>query len=135
MSFGTPAEQDHGMAHLCSRHSHAETVARLEVLLGEKRIPIFCRVDHSGGAAEVGLTMLPSLLLIFGHPKGGTPLMIEAPTLALDLPYKALIREDEQGAVWLSYNKVSYLRDRHQLHSEAAALVGLESLLQQAAGV
>ncbi len=79
-----------GLVHLASRHSVDETMQRLESLLNEKGVTVFARVDHGGEAAKVGLTMRPTKLLIFGNPKGGTPLMQAAPTIAIDLPLKAL---------------------------------------------
>jgi uncharacterized protein (DUF302 family) len=91
---------------------------RLEALLSERGVTIFARVDHSGEAAKVGLTMRPTKLLIFGSPKGGTPLMQAAPTLAIDLPLKALFWQDAEGKVWLTYNDPSYLRQRHDFPAE-----------------
>ncbi len=82
-------------------------------LLQEKNITIFATVDHSGEAEKVGLQMRPTKLVIFGNPKAGTPLMQAAPTLAIDLPLKALVWEDTEGKVWLSYNDPAYLQHRH----------------------
>ena len=82
---------------------------RLEALLQERDVMIFARIDHSGEAAKVGLTMRPTKLLIFGSPKGGTPLMQAAPSIAIDLPLKALFWEDADGKVWLTYNDPAYL--------------------------
>jgi uncharacterized protein (DUF302 family) len=107
-----------GLIHLASQHTVEETMQRLEALLSERGVTIFARVDHSGEAAEVGLTMRPSKLLIFGSPKGGTPLMQAAPTLAIDLPLKALFWQDAEGKVWLTYNDPSYLRQRHDFPAE-----------------
>jgi uncharacterized protein (DUF302 family) len=104
---------DNGMVHLSSSHSVAETLARLEALLKARGLAIFARIDHSGEAAKVGLEMRPTQVLIFGSPKAGTPLMIASPTVAIDLPIKALVWEDADGRVWLSYNSPEYLRQRH----------------------
>ena len=122
-----------GMTHLRSTGSVPETLARLEALLASKGLQTFCRIDHSAEAAKVGLAMRPACVLIFGNPKGGTPLMIEAPTLAIDLPLKALVWQDADGLNWLSYNSTEYLRQRHGLASDAHALHGVEALFAQAA--
>ena len=122
-----------GMIHLRSSGSVADTLARLEALLTRKGVQIFCRVDHSGEAARAGLAMRPTVLLIFGSPKGGTPLMLERPTLAIDLPIKALAWQDADGATWLSYNSTEYLRKRHGLESDAQALLGAEQIFALAA--
>jgi uncharacterized protein (DUF302 family) len=106
---------DHGMIHLASRYSVSETLARLESLLKAKGLTIFCRVDHSGEAEKVGLKMNPTHLVIFGSPKAGTPLMVASPTLALDLPLKALVWEDAAGKVWVSYNSPEFLKTRHNI--------------------
>jgi uncharacterized protein (DUF302 family) len=102
-----------GLIHLASQHTVEETMQRLETLLNERGITIFARVDHSGEAAKAGLDMRPTKLLIFGSPKGGTPLMRAAPTLAIDLPLKALFWQDAEGKVWLTYNDPQYLQQRH----------------------
>ncbi len=104
---------DNGLIHLISPHSVADTVAALEEAIGRRSIPILARIDHSGDAAKVGLQMPPTVLLIFGNPKAGTPLMLAAPTLAIDLPLKALAWQDADGHVWLSYNSPAYLQARH----------------------
>src|SRR5580704_9326720 len=102
-----------GLVHLASWHSVDETMQRLESLLREKGVTVFARVDHSGEAAKAGLTMRPTKLLIFGNPKAGTPLMIAAPSSAIDLPLKILVAEDGEGKVWISYNSADYLQKRH----------------------
>lgn len=99
--------------HLSSPHTVSETLQRLESILAARGLQLFARVDHSGEAEKVGMHMRPTKLLIFGSPKAGTPLMVAAPSLAIDLPLKALIWEDEQGKVWLSYNSPEYLKERH----------------------
>lgn len=102
-----------GMVDLPSAHSVDETVARLESLLVARSIKLFAIVDHSGEAAEVGLQMPPTKLLIFGNPKAGTPLMQSAPSVAIDLPLKILVWQAADGKAWLSYNTPEYLRQRH----------------------
>ena len=104
-----------GIINIPSNHSVDETVDRLENILQSKEITLFALVDHSGEAAKVGMKMPPTKLLIFGNPKGGTPLMLAAPSIALDLPLKILVAEDAQGKVWLSYNSPEYLEERHGL--------------------
>jgi len=104
---------DDGLIRVESHYSVEETLQRLEAAFAAKGLQIFARVDHSGEAEKVGLKMRPTKLLIFGSPKGGTPLMVAAPTLAIDLPMKALVFEDESGKVWLLYNRPEYLQARH----------------------
>ena len=125
---------DNGLIHLPSHHSVDDTVHRLQALLQEKNITIFATVDHSGEAEKVGLQMRPTRLVIFGNPKAGTPLMQAAPTLAIDLPLKALVWEDAEGKVWLSYNDPASLQHRHGF-SEALTtnLSAVNGLLAKAA--
>ncbi len=117
---------DNGIIDVPSRYSVPETLARLQSILKEKGMTVFALIDHSGEAEKAGLTMRPTQLLIFGSPKGGTPLMVAAPRLAIDLPLKALAWQDEQGQVWLSYNAPEYLQQRHGF---------LPDLLKNIAGV
>jgi uncharacterized protein (DUF302 family) len=116
-----------GIKTLTSHHSVDETVARLEALLKEKGVKLFCLVDHSGEAQAAGLTMPNTKLLIFGNPKAGTPLMLAAPSTALDLPLKILIAETPDGAVEISWNDPSWLQSRHGFPA------GLEANLSAAA--
>lgn len=109
------ALQANGMVHLASRYGAPETWKRLEDLVLARKLSILARIDHSGDAAKVGLTMQFTKLLIFGNPKAGTPLMVASPTLALDLPLKALVWEDVEGNVRLSYNSPEYLKQRHNV--------------------
>ncbi|AXC11596.1 putative exported protein [Acidisarcina polymorpha] len=107
-----------GIVSKPSRYSVDEAVAKLEAILHEKSIKLFALIDHSGEAAAAGLHMPPTKLLIFGNPKGGTPIMLAAPTAALDLPLKILIAEDPQGKTWLSWNDPTYLQRRHNISPE-----------------
>src|ERR1700721_3726553 len=107
-----------GMIDVSSRPSVPETLARLQSIVKEKGLTVVALVDHSGGGEKAGLKMRPTQLLIFGSPKGGTPLMVAAPRLAIDLPLKALAWQDEQGQVWLSYNTPEYLQERHGFPAE-----------------
>ena len=116
-----------------SKYSVPETVHRLQTTLISKGIKIFALVDHSGEAEKAGLKMPPTQLLIFGNPKGGTPAMLAAPLLAIDLPLKALAWQDAEGKVWLSYNDPAYLQRRYSLSDEVMKpLTGLGALIEQA---
>src|SRR5262249_21634362 len=117
-----------------SQHSVDHTIDRLKALLQAKGVPIFALIDHSGGAAKVGLQMRPTKLLIFGSPKAGTPLMVAAPSLALDLPLKILVWEDHNGKVWLSYNSLEYLRERHAVPRDLIHNLAVVQSLAAAAG-
>jgi uncharacterized protein (DUF302 family) len=130
----TPASApDNGMQHLSSPYSVSETLKRVEALLQEKGLTIFCRVDHSGEAEKVGLKMHPTQLILFGSPKGGTPVMVASPTIAIDLPLKALVWEDAGGRVWVSYNSPEYLQQRHNVPADLIKNIsGAASLLQLA---
>ena len=128
----TPAAENR-MIHLTSPYSVPETLRRLESLLQARGLAIFARVDHSGEAEKAGLKMRPTQLLIFGSPKQGTPLMVASPTLAIDLPLKALAWEDASGKVWLSYNTPEYLKQRHNIPDELLKNIsGVGALLQKA---
>ncbi len=124
---------ENGMIHLTSPYSVPETLRRLESLLQARGLAIFVRIDHSGEAEKAGLKMRPTQLLIFGSPKQGTPLMVASPTLAIDLPLKALAWEDASGKVWLSYNTPEYLKQRHNIPDELLKNIsGVGALLQKA---
>jgi uncharacterized protein (DUF302 family) len=113
--------------------SVVETLDRLEAILQSKNINVFARVDHSGEAAKVGLSMPPTQLLIFGNPKGGTPIMLAAPLSAIDLPLKALAWQDADGKVWLSINDPRYLQGRYDLSDEVLKPIdGIEALILEA---
>lgn len=122
-----------GIISKASKYSVAETLDRVDALLRAKGIKIFVRVDHSGEAEKAGLKMPPTQLLIFGNPKGGTPVMLAAPTAAIDLPLKALAWQDGDGKVWLSYNDPEYLKRRYGLTDEQIkTIAGTGSLIEQA---
>jgi uncharacterized protein (DUF302 family) len=124
-----------GMVHLESPYSVPETIQRLEALLAARKIPVVARVDHAKAAAEVGLQMTPTVLLIFGNAKSGTPLMIESPTSAIDLPLKALIWEDGSGKIRVSYNTPEYLAHRHSVSpSLLQNIAGIRSILEEVVG-
>ena len=117
-----------------SRHRVDETVSRLTKLLETKGVTMFALVDHSGEAAKVGLKMPPTKLVIFGNPAAGTPVMLAAPSIAIDLPLKILVWEDAEGAAWLSWNSAEYLGQRHGVPAELLKVLGAaEGLAGQAA--
>jgi uncharacterized protein (DUF302 family) len=112
------AAPNNGIIQKTSHHSVEETVEKLERILQTKRITLFAMIDHSGEAERAGMKMPPTKLLIFGNPKAGTPLMLAAPSSAIDLPLKILIWEDAEGQVWISYNSPEYLQQRHDFPRE-----------------
>ncbi|WP_263365846.1 DUF302 domain-containing protein [Edaphobacter bradus] len=118
-----------GLITLPSPYSVPETLDRLETILRQKNVNIFTRVDHSGEAEKAGLHMPPTQLLIFGNPKGGTPIMLAAPLSAIDLPLKALAWQDAEGKVWLSYNDPQYLKARYLLNDDLLPLINAASAL------
>jgi uncharacterized protein (DUF302 family) len=107
-----------GLIRIASKYSFEETVNRLQAAFREKGMQIFVVIDHSGEAERVGLKMPPTKVVIFGSPKGGTPLMFAAPSLAIDLPLKVLVAEDANGKVTVTYNDPEYLRERHAVPAE-----------------
>ncbi len=123
-----------GLIDIPSHHSVEQTVERLKNILQSKGVTVFAVIDHSGEAEKVGLKMRPTKLLIFGNPKAGTPLMLAAPSAAIDLPLKILIWEDSAGKVWLTYNSPEFLRERHGLPPELMQNVSVvEALAANAA--
>jgi uncharacterized protein (DUF302 family) len=113
-----PSTSDNGIISKQSDHSVDEIVEKLKGILQAKGITLFALVDHSGEAAKAGLRMPPTKLLIFGNPKGGTPLMLASPSSAIDLPLKILVAEGADGKSRVSYNSPAYLRQRHDLPQE-----------------
>jgi uncharacterized protein (DUF302 family) len=105
--------QKNGLIQVASHYSMEETIKRLQTAFAEKGLQVFALIDHSGEAEKVGLKMRPTKVLIFGSPKSGTPLMKAAPSLAIDLPLKALVAEDAQQNVSVTYNDPQYLKERH----------------------
>ena len=112
-----------------SAFSPTETMERLEKAIREKGITIFARIDHSGGAAAAGLPLRFTQLLIFGNPKGGTPLMESRQTIGIDLPLKFLVWQDERGDVWVTYQDPSYLAALHQVTDQADTVATLSAVL------
>jgi uncharacterized protein (DUF302 family)/uncharacterized membrane protein YidH (DUF202 family) len=123
-----------GIIDKLSNHSVDQTVEKLKTILQSKGVTLFALVDHGGEAEKVGMKMRPTKLMIFGSPKAGTPLMLAAPSSAIDLPLKILIWEDRQGKVWVSYNSPDYLRERHGLAQELLQNIAIvETLAAKAA--
>jgi uncharacterized protein (DUF302 family) len=117
----TMSEHNHGITSIPSHHSVDQTVDALTRILAARSVTLFTLVDHSGEAAKVGMTMPSTKLLIFGNPRAGTPIMLAAPSAALDLPLKILVHEDTDGKVWISYNTPAYLQQRHAIPPELRA--------------
>ncbi|CDX54430.1 conserved hypothetical protein [Mesorhizobium plurifarium] len=129
-----------GLISVESRFRVGETIDRLVDTVTSAGLRVFARVDHAAGAREIGAPLRPTEFMIFGHPKGGTPLMQDHQLAGIDLPIKALAWEDEQGKVWLSYNDARWLAERHSLgdtsrDAVAAIAAGLKKVVATAAGV
>src|SRR5205807_4461698 len=118
-----------GLTSIRSRFSPKETMDRLEAEVRAKGLTVFARIDHAGGAAEVGLTLRPTELIIFGNARSGTPLMQASQTAGIDLPLKALVWEDAAGKTWLSYNEPSWIVQRHSLGIRAELVDNLAAAL------
>jgi len=112
-----------GLITIQSRYTPKETMQRLEAGVKAKGMTVFAHIDHAAGAAEVGMALRPTDLLIFGSPKGGTPLMQSVQAIGIDLPLKALVWQDEAGTTWLSYNDPTWLVERHGGSSNAKVAV------------
>lgn len=118
---------DSGIVSVKSSHSVEDTTDRLVKALETKGMTVFNRINHAEGAKKIGSSLLPTELVIFGNPKVGTPLMVCSRSVAIDLPQKALIWEDDKGQVWLSYNNPTYLAERH-------GISGCQEVLKKVAG-
>jgi len=124
----------YGIDVLVSRRSFADTISHLEGLLAAKGLTLFAKIDFTGDAKKSGLNMPPTQLLIFGNPKAGTPVMVAAPSSALDLPLKLLISQDAGGKVWISYNTPEYLAERHAIPADLVKdIAGIAPLARAAA--
>jgi uncharacterized protein (DUF302 family) len=137
---GVHAMAADGLTTIPSNHGAKETMDRLEAEVRARGMAVFARVDHAAGAAQVGLSLRPTEVLMFGNAKAGTPLMQANQTIGIDLPLKALVWEDENGKVWLSYSEPSWLAQRHGLAAATKAAVdamaaGLGGLAKKAAGI
>ena len=126
--------KENGIIDIASNHSVDETVEKLKGILQAKGITLFALVDHSGEAAKAGMKMRPTKLFIFGNPTGGTPVMLAAPSSAIDLPLKILVWEDNQGKVWITYNSPGYLQERHNIPPDLLPNIAvIEALATKAA--
>jgi uncharacterized protein (DUF302 family) len=133
MAESSSKPASNGIVSIPSPYSVPDTLERVESVLREKGLTVFALVDHSGEAEKAGMKMRPTQLLIFGSPRAGTPLMVAAPSLAIDLPLKALAWEDASGQVWLSYNSPEYLQQRHGIPNELLKnIAGSGALMQRA---
>jgi uncharacterized protein (DUF302 family) len=119
---------DQGLKTIASTFSVGETIDRLSRIATARGMVVFARIDHAEGASQAGMALRPTELVIFGHPRGGTPLMQECQTAGIDLPLKALAWEDAAGTVWLTYNEIPWLVERHNLGAgSSAAAAALEA--------
>ena len=123
VSGGTIPTAVDGMVIVPSAVSVRETIDRIESFALAHGLIVFARVDHAASAAKAGLALRPTELILFGHPKGGTPLMQDQQTAGIDLPVKALAWEDSEGKVWLGYNDAAWIARRHRLGAASAAAV------------
>lgn len=114
-SYSPLAPAADGLVAVLSPYSAKETMTRLEEAVKQRGLNVFARIDHAAGAAKVGHSLRPTAVLIFGHPKGGTPFMQCAQTVGIDLPLKVLVWQDESRRVWLGYNDPAYLARRHEV--------------------
>jgi uncharacterized protein (DUF302 family) len=126
-----------GILTRASAHGVADTLGRLEAALAAKQLTLFARIDHAAGAAEVGMALQPTTVLVFGNARGGTPLMQARQAIGLDLPLKMLVWEDADGACWITYSDPAWLAQRHGIDlglKPVAAMTALLAELAHAAG-
>lgn len=127
LAWASPVRAEDGLLRVAVSLPPTQALARLETLVAARGLQVFARIDHSAGAATAGLSLRPTLLLIFGHPKGGTPLMQCAQTVGIDLPLKALVWQDDSGRTWVALNDPEHLARRHGA-ADCPALQGLRKL-------
>jgi len=125
---------DNGIVSAPSSHSVDQTVEKLKAMLRAKGVALFALIDHSGEAAKAGIEMRPTKLLIFGNPQAGTPVMLAAPSSAIDLPLKILVWEDRESKVWISYNSPQYLQNRHGIPPDLMQNIAVAEMLAAKAG-
>jgi uncharacterized protein (DUF302 family) len=118
-----------GLTSIQSVFGPKETMDRLEAEIRSKGLTIFAKIDHAAGAAEVGLKLRPTELIIFGNARGGTPLMQSAQTVGIDLPLKALVWQDAAGKTWISYNEPNWIAQRHGVGDKAELIEKLRGAL------
>jgi len=134
---GENAMETAGLVTVRSRVSVSETIDRIVTGAARRGLILFARINHADGAAKAGMQLRPTELVIFGHPRGGTPLMQDRQTAGIDLPVKALAWEDAEGNVWLTYNDARWIMRRHSLGAQSvdavnAIAAGLSSLAEEA---
>lgn len=123
---------DKGLTTIASAQSVSETIDRLIAAITPLGMNVFARIDHAAGAVKVGMPLRQTQLLLFGNPKGGTPLMQDRQTAGIDLPLKALAWEDADGKVWLTYNEAAWIAQRHGLGAaSAAAVMAIGAMLEK----
>lgn len=129
----TPADGQNGIETVASSRPFTESIAHFELLLAARGLILFAKVDFTSDAKDAGIDMPPTMLLIFGNPKAGTPLMIAAPSAALDFPLKVLVSQDSDRRVWFSYNTPEYLAERHGIPGDLVKnIAGVRALVQAA---
>lgn len=136
LAISFTASADEAMKTVASKYGFQETQARLEAVVKEKGLIQFAKIDHAEGAKSVGMNMQPATVTIFGSPKGGTPFMVAAPQSAIDFPLKALVWENAEGKVLVSYYPVTSLVSRHSIKGQddlAKKLDGLQAVIAKAA--
>src|SRR5437763_1136586 len=119
-----------GLTSIPSSFGPKETMDRLETEIRAKGMMVFARIDHTAGAAEVGLRLAPTELIIFGNARGGTPLMQSAQTIGIDLPLKVLVWQDAANKTWLSYNEPSWIAQRHGIINSQPVIGNLTAALK-----
>lgn len=129
LAISFSANADDIMNVQASKHGFNDTQAKLEAVLKDKGLSIFAKIDHAEGAQKAGLKMLPATVTIFGNPKGGTPFMVASPESAIDFPLKALLSEDAQGKVFLSYRTVTSIVAQHKIMGQDELAKKLDGLL------
>jgi uncharacterized protein (DUF302 family) len=127
------ADESHGIATVASPFSVEETISKFKAVIAAKGLNLFAHIDHGAGAQEAGLVMNPAHVLIFGHARGGTPVMVARPLLALDLPLKILVWQDAEKKVWVSYNTPEFLGQRYDIPPELLKNIAGVPMLVQAA--
>lgn len=128
------SDNENGIVQIISKYSFEDTFERLKTVVQSKGLTIFCIINFSEDAKRAGLNMNPTRMLIFGNPKTGTPLMVAAPTVALDFPLKILVFQDGIGKVWVSYNSPQYLTERHHIPDNLLKnIVGIVAIAEAAA--
>jgi uncharacterized protein (DUF302 family) len=120
-----------GLTTIPSSFGPKETMDRLIAEIGAKGLQVFARIDHAAGAAEVGLSLRPTELIIFGNARGGTPLMEASQTTGIDLPLKVLVWQDAPGKTWLSYNEPGWIAQRHRVANADPAVSNMAAALSK----